>query len=121
VGEARSECEIGFFERLASGVGSVIRWAGNREVSEGSMKIVESRPRERVGVLLEILKPMKDTNNAEFTFQPHGSERLVTWSMTGQNGLMGKAFGLVVNCDKMLGTQFEKGLAAMKSLVEAKN
>jgi hypothetical protein len=63
---------------------------------------------------------MKATNDATFTFEPQGGGTLVTWSMTGKNGLMGKAFGLIVNCDKMLGTQFEKGLATMKALVEAK-
>lgn len=108
------------FEGPSSGVGSIFRWAGNKEVGEGSMKIVESRPNERIGIVLDFLKPMKATNDAEFTFQPQGNETLVTWSMTGKNGLMGKAFGLVVNCDKMLGTQFEKGLASMKALVEAK-
>jgi hypothetical protein len=108
------------FEGPSAGVGAIFRWAGNKDVGEGSMKIVESRPNERVGIVLDFLKPMKATNDAAFTFQPQGGETLVTWSMTGKNGLMGKAFGLIVNCDKMLGTQFEKGLASMKSLVEAK-
>jgi hypothetical protein len=108
------------FEGPAAGVGSIFRWAGNKDVGEGSMEIVESRPHKRVGILLEFLRPMKATNDATFTFEPEGGGTLVTWSMTGKNGLMGKAFGLIVNCDKMLGTQFEKGLATMKSLVEAK-
>jgi hypothetical protein len=62
---------------------------------------------------------MKVTNTAEFTFQPDGDETVVTWTMSGKNNFAGKVFGLVVNCDKMIGGQFEKGLAQMKSLVEA--
>ena len=61
---------------------------------------------------------MKATNIAEFTFQPEGNQTVVTWTMTGKNNFIGKAFSLVVNCDKMVGGQFEKGLATMKSVVE---
>ena len=108
------------FSGPTAGEGAGFRWSGNSEVGEGSMKIVESRPYERIAIELQFLRPMKATNESVFTFEPQGSGTLVTWSMTGRNGLMGKAFGLIVNCDKMLGTQFEKGLASMKSLVEAK-
>jgi len=38
--------------------------------------------------------------------------------MSGKNNFVGKVFGLIVDCDKMIGGQFEKGLAQMKSLVE---
>jgi hypothetical protein len=108
------------FSGPSTGEGAGFRWSGNNEVGEGSMKIVESRPHERIAIELQFLRPMKATNESVFTFGPQGSRTLVTWSMTGENSLMGKAFGLIVNCDKMLGTQFEKGLASMKTLVEAK-
>jgi hypothetical protein len=39
--------------------------------------------------------------------------------MTGQNNFMAKAIHLFMNMDKMIGGQFEKGLADMKSVVEA--
>ena len=68
---------------------------------------------------LEFFKPMKATNTAEFTFKPDGSKTTVTWTMTGKNNFIGKAFGLIVNCDKMCGGQFEKGLADMKTVAEA--
>ena len=51
-------------------------------------------------------------------FQAQGGQTVVTWSMFGKNNLMGKMFGLVMNCDKMVGGDFEKGLAAMKSVAE---
>jgi hypothetical protein len=59
------------------------------------------------------------TNTAEFTFKPEGSQALVTWNMSGKNNFMAKAIHLFINMDKMIGGQFEKGLASMKSIVEA--
>lgn len=37
--------------------------------------------------------------------------------MSGKNGFMGKAFGLFVNCDKMVGEKFEEGFANLKRVV----
>jgi hypothetical protein len=101
-----------------AGVGATYSWAGNNQVGEGRNTIVNSKPNERVLLRLDFAKPMKATNMAEFTFVPDGSQTVVTWTMTGKNNFVGKAFGLFINCDKMCGGQFEKGLAAMKSLVE---
>jgi hypothetical protein len=88
-------------------------------VGEGRSTITESKPNQVVRFRLEFEKPMKATNTAEFTFQPAGDQTIVTWTMSGKNNFIGKAFGLVVDCDKMCGDQFEKGLAQMKSLAEA--
>jgi hypothetical protein len=65
------------------------------------------------------VKPFKATNVAEFTFRPEGDQTAVTWSMTGRNNFVAKALHLVMNMDRMVGGQFEKGLAQMKSVVEA--
>jgi hypothetical protein len=70
-------------------------------------------------VRLEFLKPFANTSLAEFTFKPQGTHTAVTWSMTGTNNFMAKAFHLVMNMDRMIGGQFDKGLADMKSTVEA--
>ena len=43
----------------------------------------------------------------------------MTWSMSGDKNFMAKAIHLFMNMDKMIGGQFEKGLAEMKSIVEA--
>ena len=107
------------FNGPASGVGAIMRWAGNNKVGQGSMTIMESRPDEFIQFKLEFLKPFKATNTAEFTFNSENNQTTVTWSMYGKNNFMGKAMGLIMSCDKMLGGQFEKGLATLKSLVEA--
>jgi len=83
------------------------------------MTIIESRPSSLIRIKLEFLKPFKATNTAEFTFKPEGNQTLVMWSMSGKNNFFFKAFGLFVNCDKLIGGDFEKGLAALKAAVEA--
>lgn len=103
----------------ASGPGAVFRWAGNNEVGEGAMTILESKPGERILIQLDFLKPMAGTSTAEFTFRPEAGQTSVTWSMFGKNNFIAKAMGLFMNCDEMIGGQFEKGLAQMKSVVEA--
>ena len=106
------------YEGSPAGTGAILAWAGNKKVGEGRMTITESRPNELVRIKLEFFKPFKATNAAEFTFKPEGNQALVTWSMSGENSFMGKAFGLIMNCDKMVGGDFEKGLATMKSVAE---
>jgi hypothetical protein len=106
------------FEGPSAGKGSSLHWAGNKLVGEGRMEIIESRPSELVRLRLDFLKPFKATNTAEFTFKPEGGQTNVTWSMFGRNNFMFKAMGLFMNCDKMVGGQFEQGLASMKRVVE---
>jgi hypothetical protein len=103
----------------AAGTGANYSWVGNKQVGEGRMTILESNPNEFIRIQLEFLKPFKATNMAEFTFHPEGAHTAVTWSMLGKKGFLFKAFGLIMNMDKMVGNDFEKGLAAMKTIVEA--
>ena len=94
-------------------------WKGNKQVGEGRMTILESKPGELVRIKLEFLKPFQATNTAEFTFKPEGGKTTVTWAMTGTNNFMFKAVNLIMNMDKVLGGQFEQGLAQMKVAAEA--
>jgi len=107
------------FEGAAAGAGAVFKWAGNNKVGEGCMTLMESRTSELIRIKLEFLKPFKATNTAEFTFKSEGGQTLVSWSMSGKNNFLCKAVGLFMNCDKMIGGQFEKGLEAMKAVAEA--
>lgn len=107
------------YEGPPSGVGAMSSWSGNNKVGEGRNTIVESRANELVRCKLEFFRPFKATHAAEFTFQPQGGQTLVTWSMSGKNNFMAKAFTLVMNCDKMIGGQFEQGLAQLNSAVTA--
>ena len=106
------------YDGPAEGSGTGYAWAGNSEVGEGRMTITESHPNDLVRIKLEFRKPIAATNTTEFTFKPEGNQTAVNWTMTGTNNFMGKAFDLVMNMDKMVGADFEKGLAQMKSLLE---
>jgi len=111
------ECKT-TFDGPASGPGAAFAWSGNCKVGAGRMTLTESRPHELIRLTLEFLKPFKATNAVEFTFKPAGPQTVVTWTMTGKCNFMAKAFGLFMNCDKMVGGDFEKGLAQLKSLAE---
>ena len=108
------------FAGPAYGVGAGFEWAGNKQVGEGRMTIIESRPHELIRFRLDFVKPFAGTNTAEFTFKPKGDQTTVTWSMTGKNNFLFKAVGLFMDCDKMVGGQFEQGLASLKALVESR-
>jgi hypothetical protein len=101
-----------------AGVGASMRWEGNSKVGVGKMTITDSKPGEVVRIRLDFEKPMQATNAAEFTFRPEGGQTVVTWKMLGQNSVMGKLFGLLMNCEKMVGEQFEQGLASLRSVVK---
>lgn len=106
------------FEGPPAGVGATFAWAGNNEVGEGRMTITDSKPNEFILMKLEFIKPFAATNTTEFTFKPEGDRTAVTWSMSGRNNFMGKCMSLIMNCDKMVGGQFDQGLANLKAIVE---
>jgi len=103
----------------ASGVGATYAWVGDSKVGEGKMTITESRPSQKVGIRLEFIKPMPGITQTDFAFQPEGGGTQVNWVMTGTNDFLGKAFSLVADMDAMIGKDFDKGLAAMRTEAEA--
>ena len=102
-----------------SGVGATYAWMGNDKVGEGNMRITETHPPQKVGIRLEFVKPMASVNQTEFTFKPDGAGTRVDWAVNGPLDFMGKAMDLFVGMDRMIGGDFEKGLAAMRREAEA--
>jgi len=99
------------------GVGAHYAWSGNRKAGVGSMEIMSSTPTEIV-IALAFLKPFKSTSTTLFELDEAGEKTAVTWRMTGeQTGLM-SVFGRFMNMDKLIGPDFEKGLARLKSAAE---
>src|SRR5690606_6512056 len=96
------------------------KWVGNSNVGEGMMTITESRPDERIRIRLEFIKPFAGVNDTLFPFQPSGDQTVVTWHMPGKGNFITKAMGLFMSMDKMIGDNFDKGLAEMKAIVEKK-
>lgn len=107
------------FSGPESGAGAVYEWQGNDDVGEGRMTLTTSTPSTHIRIKLEFIKPFPATNDTEFTFTGDGQVTLVAWTMSGEHNFMGKAFCLVMNMDKMVGGDFEKGLAQLKAVVEA--
>lgn len=103
----------------ASGVGATYGWTGNKQVGEGRMEITESTPPGRLVIKLDFLKPFEAHNTTEFLLQPADGGTTLTWSMVGESPFMMKVMSLFMSMDKMVGRDFEKGLAGIKALAEA--
>lgn len=108
------------FEGPAAGVGTSYAWEGNGDVGAGKMTITESKPAESIVIRLEFFKPMPGLCPTEFSFRPDGAGTKVTWTMSGTNTYLSKIFCLFMNMDKMVGGDFEKGLAGLRQLTEGK-
>ncbi len=103
------------------GAGAVLAWSGNKKVGVGKMTIKESSQNERVRIRLEFSKPMQAVNDVQFDLKPISETRTeVLWTMSGRNEFMAKAMCAFMNMDKMVGGQFEQGLANLKAIVETK-
>ncbi len=107
------------FAGPVAGQGASYAWAGNKDVGEGRMTITEAKAPTNLVFKLEFLKPMEMTNTARFGFDQKGDVTTVTWAMEGNNNFVGKAFSTFVDMDKMIGSDFEKGLKALKEIAEA--
>ncbi|MBL8935494.1 MAG: SRPBCC family protein [Archangium sp.] len=100
------------------GVGAKYEWNGNDKVGSGAMTIADAKPNEAVGITLEFKTPIEATNRTDITFAKSATGTDVTWSMSGKNNFMSKAFSLFVDMDKMVGADFDKGLGSLKGVSE---
>jgi hypothetical protein len=106
------------FEGPERGVGAIYGWAGNGKAGTGRMEILEDTP-AKVLIKLDFIKPFEAHNTAIFTLEPQGDATRVVWAMEGGQPFMAKLMGLVFNMEKMVGPDFEKGLADLKRAAEA--
>jgi polyketide cyclase/dehydrase/lipid transport protein len=107
------------YEGPTSGAGAAYAWAGNREIGEGRMTIIASRPPEFVRIRLEFIKPFAATHTAEFFLKPEANNTRVTWSMSGTKNFVAKGFSLLMNMEKVIGGQFENGLQQLGKAASA--
>jgi hypothetical protein len=109
------------FEGAPEGKGAVFTWSGNDQVGEGRMTVADSRPNELVSLKVDFVKPFAGSSASEFTFKPEGEQTAVTWTMSGEHdSFIAKAMCLVMNGQKMMGGEMEKGLAQLKAVAEKK-
>lgn len=103
----------------SSGRGAVYEWSGNGKAGAGRMEIVETSPPSRIIIMLDFIKPFEAHNTAEFTLVPNGDATDVTWAIYGPSHFMTKVMGLFLNMDRLIGKDFEAGLANLKAVAEA--
>jgi carbon monoxide dehydrogenase subunit G len=109
------------FEGPPEGQGTVMTWAGNDQVGEGKMTLIESRPSDLVKIKVDFVKPFEGSSTSQFAFKPNGERTAVTWTMNAQQNFLKKAFCLVMNGKKMIGDDMEKGLAQLKATAESRS
>jgi uncharacterized protein YndB with AHSA1/START domain len=102
-----------------NGKGAVYTWDGSSKVGAGRMEIKEATASSRVVIQLDFLKPFEAHNIADLTLAPRAdSSTEVTWQMRGPAPFVSKLMGVFVDMDKMIGKDFETGLANLKAAVE---
>ncbi|HEX4235459.1 MAG TPA: SRPBCC family protein [Caldimonas sp.] len=101
-----------------SGPGAVYAWEGSSKVGAGRMEIKDAAAASKVLIQLDFLRPFEAHNITEFTLAPRADATEVTWQMRGPAPFVSKVMGLFVNMDKMIGKDFEKGLANLKAAAE---
>jgi uncharacterized protein YndB with AHSA1/START domain len=106
------------FSGAERGRGAVYEWDGNNNVGKGRMEITDTSPPNKVVIKLDFIKPFEGHNVAEFTMAPQGDATNVTWAMYGPSAYITKLIGTFMNMDRMIGNDFEAGLANLKTVAE---
>jgi len=106
------------YSGAGSGKGAVYAWDGNKNVGTGRMEILEVSAPSKIVIKLDFFKPFEAHNTAEFTMLPQGDATSLRWLMHGPAPFMSKVMQVFMNMDKMIGKDFEAGLAKLKKLTE---
>lgn len=104
-----------------SGKGAVYEWSGNRKAGQGRMEITESASPFRIAIKLDFIRPFEGHNIAEFTLKPKNGSTDIVWSMSGPQSFFIRLMTIFISMDKMIGKDFEAGLAKLKSSAEQKS
>ena len=107
----------GSYGKTTAGPGALYGWVSN-EVGTGSMEITETTAPARIGMKLDFVKPFEAHNRVEFLLKPVDGGTEVSWAMQGPSPYISKLMGVIFNIDKMVGKDFEDGLANLKALAE---
>jgi uncharacterized protein YndB with AHSA1/START domain len=102
----------------ATGKGAVSTWDGNSKVGAGRTEITETVAPSKITMKLDMARPFEAHNIVEYTLEPKGAATSVTWAMHGAQPLLGKVMSVFIDCEKMVGKDFEEGLANLRALSE---
>ena len=109
------------FSGSESGKGAVYAWDGNKNVGSGRMEILDASSPSKIVIKLDFFKPFEGHNTAEFSMLPQseaGPATTINWVMHGPAPFMHRIMQVFMNFDRMIGKDFEAGLAKLKSLAE---
>lgn len=106
------------FSGAASGKGAGYAWDGNKEIGAGSMEITDATAPSKVSLKLDFTRPFEAHNTVDFTMTPEAGGTRVTWDMRGPTPLLGKVIHVFIDMGKMVGGDFEAGLAKLKAAAE---
>jgi hypothetical protein len=106
------------YSGAARGKGAAYAWEGNKDVGMGRMEIAEASPTSKVTINLDFVKPFEAHNVVDFTLEPKGGTTNVTWAMQGPSPFFSKVLHVFLSMDKMVGKDFEAGLANLKAAAE---
>jgi hypothetical protein len=101
------------------GVGAKSSWDSKGKMGAGEALVIESVPNQTVKTQLIYTRPFTMSQLAEISFTPVEDGTKVTWSVKGQQNFFFRFIGIFMDCDKMIGGEFNKGLANLKKTVEA--
>jgi hypothetical protein len=107
----------GIYSGPSSGRGASYAFESGK-AGTGVIEIIETAVPSQVIMRLTMLKPIYADNRVTFTLEPAGDSSRVTWAMDGGVPFVGKILHMIFSMDKMVGTDFEAGLADLKALVE---
>lgn len=106
------------FGAVTAGKGAVYEWHGNKNVGRGRMEITETAQPSKIIIKLDFFEPFEGHNTAEFSMDRKGDATTVTWAMYGPASFVSKLMGVFINMDRMIGADFEAGLANLRSITE---
>jgi len=106
------------FSGAASGKGAVYEFDGNKEVGKGRLMITDTAPPSKITIALDMVEPFEAHNTVEFTLGANGDSTKVTWAMHGPQSYMMKVLSFFIDCDKMVGKDFEAGLVKLKAITQ---
>jgi hypothetical protein len=106
------------FSGAAVGKGAVYEWEGDKNVGSGRIEIADTAPPNKVAIKLDMIKPFAAHNQVEFRLEPRGDVTDVTWAMNGHTPYLAKVMHMFIDVDRMVGQDFEAGLASLKAIAE---
>ncbi len=101
------------------GLGAVYSWEGNKKVGAGRMELTKADPKTGLSLNLDFFRPFKANNITDITFAREGNGTRVNWAMHGPHPFVMRLMTVFVSMDKMVGGDFERGLAKLKSVSES--